>query len=57
MEDPVIAEDGQTYEREAIATWVAGHGTSPMTRQRMANTFFPNRTVKGMIERWTQESG
>jgi hypothetical protein len=31
MNDPVIAEDGQTYEREAIATWVAGHGTSPMT--------------------------
>jgi hypothetical protein len=56
MEDPVIAEDGQTYEREAIATWVAGHGTSPMTRQRMANMLFPNRAIKGQIERWTQGS-
>jgi hypothetical protein len=57
MEDPVIAEDGQTYEREAIATWVAGHGTSPMTRQRMANTLIPNRAIKASIERWQQESG
>jgi len=56
MEDPVMAEDGQTYEREAIATWVASAGTSPMTRQRMANMFFPNRMVKGMIEKWREEA-
>ena len=55
MEDPVIAEDGQTYEREAIATWVASAGTSPITRQWMANIFFPNRTVKGMIAKWREE--
>ena len=28
-EDPVIAEDGQTYEREAIATWVGMLGRRP----------------------------
>ena len=56
MEDPVIAEDGQTYEREAIATWVASAGTSPMTRQRMANMFFPNRSIKGLIEKWREEA-
>jgi hypothetical protein len=57
MEDPVIAEDGQTYEREAIATWVTGHGTSPMTRQRIASMFIPNRIMKALIEKWRQESG
>jgi hypothetical protein len=56
MDDPVIAEDGQTYEREAIATWVAGHGTSPMTRQRMANMLIPNRTVKTVINRMRKQS-
>jgi hypothetical protein len=54
MEDPVIAEDGQTYEREAIATWVAADGTSPMTRQSMPNRFIPNRIVKGLIEKWKE---
>ena len=31
MFDPVIAEDGCTYEREAIEKWFNnGHDTSPM---------------------------
>ncbi len=33
--DPVIAEDGHTYEREAIALWLSDHFTSPMTRASM----------------------
>jgi hypothetical protein len=52
MHDPVIAEDGQTYEREAIATWVASAGTSPMSRQQMASRFLSNRLVKSMVENW-----
>ena len=52
MEDPVIAEDGQTYEREAIATWMASAGTSPMTRQRMVKMFFPNLAIKEQIAKW-----
>ena len=31
--DPVIAEDGRLYEREAITRWINEHGTSPFTRQ------------------------
>ncbi|CAF1404427.1 unnamed protein product [Adineta steineri] len=31
--DPVIANDGRVYEREAITKWINEHGTSPFTRQ------------------------
>ena len=31
MTDPVIAEDGHTYEREAIEQWFVNHSTSPKT--------------------------
>ena len=56
MEDPVIAEDGQTYERDAIATWVANAGTSPMTREHMDDRFISNRPLKALIEKWQKEA-
>eukprot|EP00927_Polykrikos_kofoidii_P068027 TRINITY_DN6342_c2_g1_i2.p1 TRINITY_DN6342_c2_g1~~TRINITY_DN6342_c2_g1_i2.p1 ORF type:complete len:743 (+),score=131.40 TRINITY_DN6342_c2_g1_i2:44-2272(+) len=31
MNDPVIAADGHTYERQAIVRWLQMHNTSPMT--------------------------
>lgn len=37
--DPVIAEDGRLYEREAITRWITEHGTSPFTRQTL-NVFY-----------------
>lgn len=36
MVDPVIAEDGISYEREAIVDWLKVNKTSPITRQRMS---------------------
>ena len=33
MGDPVVANDGHSYERAAIATWLATHDTSPQTRE------------------------
>lgn len=36
MVDPVVAEDGHTYERAAIIKWLAEHSTSPLTRERMS---------------------
>ena len=35
MLDPVIAADGQTYERAAIEHWLQSHGTSPLSGQRL----------------------
>jgi hypothetical protein len=31
--DPVLAEDGRVYEREAITKWILEYGTSPFTRE------------------------
>lgn len=36
MEDPVIAQDGHTYERHAITEWLRNNRSSPMTRQRIS---------------------
>lgn len=35
FEDPVVACDGHTYERNAIITWLASNNKSPMTGKRM----------------------
>jgi hypothetical protein len=52
MLDPVIAEDEQTYEREAILTWVRTNQTSPMTRGRISTSVMSNRSMQSMIARW-----
>ena len=50
MEDPVLASDGHTYEREAIETWHQINNTSPITRLR--NTaLIPNRALKSVIDK------
>ena len=35
MREPVMAADGHTYERLAIADWLAQHDTSPLTNEVM----------------------
>ncbi|CAF3558737.1 unnamed protein product [Rotaria socialis] len=50
--DPVIAADGRTYEREAIARWIAEHGTSPFTRQPLnIKDLQPNYHMRNMTGR------
>lgn len=56
MKDPVIAEDGYTYERSAIVGWMEkGKTTSPMTNG-LLNTkqLTPNRSLKMLIQRYLQ---
>ncbi|GIL88577.1 hypothetical protein Vretimale_15302 [Volvox reticuliferus] len=57
MRDPVVASDGFTYERAAIARWLAaGRRTSPMTNLPFASRLlFPNNVVKSAIKEWRQE--
>ena len=51
FENPVIAADGQTYERDAIVQWIARVGTSPITREPLdSNTLRPNRIIKNLID-------
>lgn len=56
MEDPVICDDGYTYEREAIIR--LPNSISPMTRQSI-NKFnlIPNRAIKDAIERYKLGGG
>jgi hypothetical protein len=54
MEDPVVAMDGHTYEREAIATWFQMHDTSPLTRAVIPPTLVPNVNLRSQIASWGQ---
>ncbi|CAF1373125.1 unnamed protein product [Adineta steineri] len=49
--DPVIADDGHTYERSAIVQWLQNNSTSPMTREPISrNSLRPNYFAKQMLE-------
>ena len=51
MTDPVIADDGYTYERSSIMSWLSQKNVSPMTRQTMSlNSLKPNRLIKDLID-------
>jgi hypothetical protein len=50
MHDPVVAMDGFSYERQAIAQWLQTHDTSPCTNAVMpARTLIPNTTLRNFI--------
>lgn len=56
MQDPVVAPDGHTYEREAITSWLRSHGKSPVTQQPMSiAALVPNLIVKHQIDMHLKE--
>jgi hypothetical protein len=58
MTDPVMAEDGHTYERSAITDWLAnGNGLSPKTQAEMGRVVMPNYTVRALIASLGGQSG
>ena len=49
--DPVTADDGHTYERQAIERWLQEKKTSPLTRQPISTTSLrPNNIVKQLLD-------
>ena len=57
MQDPVVAEDGHSYEREAITKWFKYHNTSPMTNQELEEQdLIPNIALKRLVEHFTFEA-
>jgi len=53
MEDPVLAQDGYLYERDALARWFAtGQRTSPMTGLPMGNRLVQDRHVDVLCAAW-----
>jgi hypothetical protein len=60
MDDPVIGEDNQTYQRAAIVHWLSdprNQGRSPITRAPMRiDTLRPNFALKSQIERFLAQA-
>jgi len=56
--DPVLADDGYTYERSAIVEWIKNHNaTSPMTRQPIKiKELKTNRVVKQLSDQYRTTS-
>ena len=51
MSDPVATVDGQTYERAAIARWLAQKRTSPLTGATLKSiALIPNHALRKLIE-------
>ena len=50
FKDPVVADDGITYERYAIAAWQERTGTSPTTDAPIGSRFLPNILLRKLIE-------
>ena len=52
MLDPVLASDGATYERSAIAEWLGKQSTSPLTGEPLDEaTLRPNVMVRNITLR------
>jgi Mg-chelatase subunit ChlD len=49
MTDPVIAQDGHTYERSAIKEWLKNNDKSPMTREKMGKTLIVNHAMRSEL--------
>lgn len=49
MDDPVMASDGHTYERAAIADWINRKHTSPITNEPITDKLHPNFAIKKII--------
>ena len=50
MQDPVVATDGHTYERDAIERWLRKKQTSPVTNLPLESAaLLPNHAMKSLI--------
>lgn len=56
MLDPVMTEDGHSYERSAITNWFRHHSTSPVTGSRLSNFgLTTNIALRNSIDEWRQQ--
>ena len=55
--DPVMAEDGNIYERSAIEEWLSHQQKSPMTNQPMGTKLLPAFQIRSMIETMVRSGG
>ncbi|CAF1058122.1 unnamed protein product [Rotaria sordida] len=49
--DPVVAQDGHTYERAAIEDWIRRNGKSPITQQQLSiKHLYPNHLETRIVD-------
>jgi Inhibitor of Apoptosis domain/U-box domain len=50
IRDPVVAEDGHTYEKSAIIQWLSTNNSSPMTNKQLhTKVLFPNHNLRAYL--------
>lgn len=54
--DPVLAEDGFSYERAALTRWLETRSTSPMTGAPMGGRLVPNHHLRMAIDEYTSRA-
>ena len=53
-----MAGDGYIYERLAIESWLANHGTSPISNEQLPNkSLIANHSLRSAILEWQQRDG
>ena len=58
MDDPVVAADGHTYNREDIENWFKEHNTSPHTNEEFEDKILrPNISMRRQINAWREQHG
>eukprot|EP00005_Dracoamoeba_jomungandri_P001453 CAMPEP_0174256730 /NCGR_PEP_ID=MMETSP0439-20130205/5932_1 /TAXON_ID=0 /ORGANISM="Stereomyxa ramosa, Strain Chinc5" /LENGTH=654 /DNA_ID=CAMNT_0015339467 /DNA_START=216 /DNA_END=2177 /DNA_ORIENTATION=+ len=58
MEDPVMDNEGNSYERYAIMDWLKRQRISPVTRAPLSvSDLRPNRGLRDAIEAWRKKNG
>lgn len=51
FQEPMVAEDGKTYEKTAILRWFETNNRSPLTNLRISKTLIPNTIIKDIVEK------
>lgn len=56
FEDPAFTADGQTYERAAVAQWLEGNDTSPLTNAKLPHkNLVTNFVMQRAVQGWCQK--
>ena len=56
MINPYIAEDGHSYQKEAIVEWFKKSNRSPITNLDVDTTIIKNIQLKQLISKWIEEN-
>jgi Mg-chelatase subunit ChlD len=56
MTDPVMCEDGISYERTAIMRWLETNNTSPVTRATISQNIIPNIALRNTIQDYMKQT-